>query len=131
MVVRAAARDGACRSSSCPRTRRGRCTSATVVVPRYGAVLANILEAAGFAVEREYYVNDAGRQMDILAASLLVRYLQARGGAIGLPANAYQGAYIVDMANVLVSDSGDTYTCTVAWSPDDATDAIRKPRSMR
>lgn len=78
----------------------------------YGAVLANIMAACGYSVEREYYVNDAGRQMDILAASLLLRYLEAGGAAVALPANAYQGDYIVEMAAKLRGGASD-YTCTL------------------
>lgn len=79
----------------------------------YGAVLANIMAACGYTVEREYYVNDAGRQMDILAASLLLRYLEAGGDAVTLPANAYQGDYIVDMAAKLRSSTVTDYTCAL------------------
>jgi len=64
----------------------------------YGASLANILEAAGYAVQREYYVNDAGRQMDILALSVWLRYLDLNGLAVPFPPNAYQGDYVRAMA---------------------------------
>ena len=57
----------------------------------YGASVASILSTAGFAVSREYYVNDAGRQMDILALSTWLRYLELGGEAVGFPPNAYQG----------------------------------------
>lgn len=79
----------------------------------YGAVLANIMAACGYTVEREYYVNDAGRQMDILAASLLLRYLEAGGNAVTLPANAYQGDYIVEMAEKLRSSAATDYACAL------------------
>jgi len=82
-----------------------------------GAVLANILRAAGYRVECEYYVNDAGRQMDILAISVLLRYLEAGGAARMLPPNAYQGDYIVAMADKLRREAGDTYACTIAVPP--------------
>jgi len=59
----------------------------------YGDALARVLIAAGNHVEREYYVNDAGRQMDILALSVWIRYLQATGLDIALPDNAYQGRF--------------------------------------
>ncbi len=78
-----------------------------------GAVLANIMTASGYTVEREYYVNDAGRQMDILAASLLLRYLEAGGAAVTLPPNAYQGDYIVAMAAKLRGTATTDYTCAV------------------
>jgi arginyl-tRNA synthetase len=64
----------------------------------YGAALANLLEVAGYRVHREYYVNDAGRQMDILAASIWLRYLELCGETITFPANGYQGDYIWDIA---------------------------------
>ncbi|RMH19044.1 MAG: arginine--tRNA ligase, partial [Gammaproteobacteria bacterium] len=69
----------------------------------YGSCIANLLENAGHKVHREYYVNDAGRQMDILATSVWLRYLQQSGHALELPANVYQGDYIVDIACQLKS----------------------------
>jgi arginyl-tRNA synthetase len=77
----------------------------------YGAVLANIFVAAGYAVSREYYVNDAGRQMDILATSLLLRYLQACGQSLDFPGNAYQGDYIATMARILRDDFDERFVC--------------------
>ena len=73
----------------------------------YGATLADLLEAAGTNVEREYYVNDAGRQMNILAVSVLLRYLELLGATITFPSNGYQGEYIRDIANDLKQDQGD------------------------
>jgi arginyl-tRNA synthetase len=67
----------------------------------YGATLANLLHAAGFNVQREYYVNDAGRQMDILAASVYLRYLELCSEEPVFPANGYQGDYIWDFAATL------------------------------
>jgi arginyl-tRNA synthetase len=67
----------------------------------YGASLSNLLTAAGYTVAREYYVNDAGRQMDILALSTWLRYLQLCGGELAFPANAYQGDYVLDMAQMI------------------------------
>lgn len=64
----------------------------------YGASLANILQAAGYDVTREYYINDAGRQMDILALSTWLRYLEICGQTVAFPPNAYQGEYVRDMA---------------------------------
>lgn len=66
-----------------------------------GSTLANLLEVAGFKVSREYYVNDAGRQMDILAASVWLRYLALCGEPVVFPANGYKGAYVSDIAQVL------------------------------
>jgi arginyl-tRNA synthetase len=73
----------------------------------YGASVSNLLEAAGFEVEREYYVNDAGRQMNILAASVWLRYLQQAGEDIVFPSNGYQGAYVNDIAEQLHAQAGD------------------------
>ena len=72
----------------------------------YGASLANILEAAGFDVEREYYINDAGRQMHILALSVWLRYLERRGTAVTFPSNGYRGEYVRDIAAALERDVG-------------------------
>ncbi|HEY5019920.1 MAG TPA: arginine--tRNA ligase, partial [Steroidobacteraceae bacterium] len=60
----------------------------------YGATLANLLRAVGFEVAREYYVNDAGRQMDILTLSSWLRYLEHCGESIEFPANGYRGEYL-------------------------------------
>jgi arginyl-tRNA synthetase len=75
----------------------------------YGASLANVLAAAGFEVTREFYVNDAGRQMDILALSTWLRYLAACGIAIDFPANAYQGEYVRRMAQAIHARHGDRF----------------------
>jgi arginyl-tRNA synthetase len=64
----------------------------------FGATLANLLAVAGWQVHREYYVNDAGRQMDILAASVWLRYLEACGEVFAFPANGYRGDYIRQIA---------------------------------
>ena len=64
----------------------------------YGAAVADLLAAAGFQVHREYYVNDAGRQMDILCASVWLRYLELCGEEIPFPANGYKGDYVWDIA---------------------------------
>jgi arginyl-tRNA synthetase len=68
----------------------------------YGATLSNLLAATGFAVHREYYVNDAGRQMDILAASVWLRYLELCGEQFEFPSNGYRGEYIVPIARKLM-----------------------------
>jgi arginyl-tRNA synthetase len=64
----------------------------------FGASLANVLKLAGYDVQREYYVNDAGRQMDILALSTWLRYLELCGEFVAYPGNAYQGDYVKTMA---------------------------------
>jgi arginyl-tRNA synthetase len=73
----------------------------------YGASVANLLEAVGHSVQREYYVNDAGRQMDILAASIWVRYLELGGVQVRFPDNGYKGEYVVDIARGLRAKAGD------------------------
>ncbi len=70
----------------------------------YGATVSDLLEAIGYKVDREYYVNDAGRQMDILTASIWLRYLEQCGLEIDFPENAYQGDYIRDIADKLLSE---------------------------
>jgi arginyl-tRNA synthetase len=64
----------------------------------YGATLANLLEAAGYPVEREYYVNDEGRQMDILGASVWLRMLEQAGEVVAFPKAGYRGDYIREIA---------------------------------
>jgi len=63
----------------------------------YGDAVANLLRAVGYQVHREYYVNDAGRQMDILAASVWLRYLELCGETVTFPSNGYQGDYVWDV----------------------------------
>jgi len=75
----------------------------------YGAAIANLLKAVGFAAQREYYVNDGGRQMNILAASVWLRYLEVCGESIPFPANGYKGDYVRTMARGLHERDGDAY----------------------
>jgi arginyl-tRNA synthetase len=77
----------------------------------YGAVVADLLAAVGFAVHREYYVNDAGRQMDILAASVWLRYLELCGEELDFPSNGYKGDYVWDIAATLHREHADAYRC--------------------
>jgi len=64
----------------------------------YGAAIANLLKKTGFNIHCEYYVNDSGRQMDILTVSAWMRYLQQHDKEICFPENAYKGHYITDIA---------------------------------
>ncbi|HLW05019.1 MAG TPA: arginine--tRNA ligase [Azoarcus sp.] len=80
----------------------------------YGASLATVLDFAGFEVTREYYVNDAGRQMDILALSTWLRYLALHGVEVPFPPNGYQGDYVVAMAQELREAHGDRFARTSA-----------------
>ena len=73
----------------------------------YGAVVADLLAAIGYNVHREYYVNDGGRQMNILAASVWLRYLELCGEELPFPTNAYKGDYIWDIAATLHRENGD------------------------
>jgi len=75
----------------------------------YGASLANILECAGHKVQREYYVNDNGRQMDILALCVWLRYLELCGESTDFPDNGYRGDYIYDIARVVRAENGDKW----------------------
>ena len=80
----------------------------------YGSAVADLLAAVGFQVEREYYVNDAGRQMDILATSVWLRYLETCGEAVIFPSNAYRGDYVRDIASALHEGSGTLYQRAIA-----------------
>ena len=83
----------------------GHCRGAVV-----GDALASLLEAAGFAVTREYYVNDAGGQVDTLARSAHLRYREALGEDIGeIPEGLYPGDYLVPVGEMLAAEFGDHY----------------------
>ncbi len=73
----------------------------------YGASLAALLAADGAVVHKEYYVNDNGRQMDILAVSVWLRYLELSGETVPFPANGYRGEYVYDIARTLRKEQGD------------------------
>lgn len=90
----------------------------------YGATLANLLSAIGFSVSREYYINDAGRQMDILAVSTWLRYLEQGGEALPFPSNGYRGNYVFPLAELLRAKVGDELqrpaAAVLANLPEDA-----------
>lgn len=73
----------------------------------YGSVVSSLLKAVGFDVHREYYVNDAGRQMDILATSVWLRYLEKCGEQFTFPSNGYRGEYVFDIAETLKNLHGE------------------------
>ncbi len=75
----------------------------------YGASLANILTLFGYTVQREYYVNDNGRQMDILATCVWLRYLELCGERVNFPDNGYRGDYIYDIARLARAEHGDKW----------------------
>jgi arginyl-tRNA synthetase len=78
-----------------------------------GAALGNLLTIAGFTVQREYYVNDAGRQMDILATSIWLRYLELCGEEFAFPSNGYQGDYVWDIGASLHREHGEALHHTI------------------
>ena len=89
----------------------------------FGASLANVLKLAGYDVQREYYVNDAGRQMDILALSTWLRYLERCGEFVAFPGNAYQGDYVKTMAEGIYALHQTRYKRAAAEVARDLPDA--------
>jgi arginyl-tRNA synthetase len=75
----------------------------------YGATLAGLLAAVGFSVEREFYVNDAGRQMDIFGVSVWLRYLEICSEELAFPTNGYQGDYVQAIARALLAQEGTRF----------------------
>lgn len=75
----------------------------------YGSALVNLLRAAGYNVQSEYYINDAGNQMNNLAASVNARYLELLGKKTEIPENGYHGADIIDTARAIIEQDGDKY----------------------
>lgn len=89
----------------------------------FGDVLASLLEKAGYGVSREYYVNDAGAQVDVLVRSLHLRYREALGEDIGaIPEGLYPGEYLIDAGKALADQDGDKW---LAASEDDWLPALR------
>jgi len=74
-----------------------------------GSALANVMEAAGYDIEKEYYFNDAGNQMNVFKRSLYARYQQCLGNDFDVPQDGYHGAYMIDLARELVEEHGDKY----------------------
>lgn len=75
----------------------------------YGSALVNLLRAAGYNVQSEYYINDAGNQMDNLAVSVNARYLELLGKPSKIPENGYHGADIIETARAIIEQDGDRY----------------------
>ena len=75
----------------------------------YGSALATILSATGFNVHREYYINDAGRQADVLAVSVYLRYLEACGETVRIPSRAYPADYVRVCGEALLAHAGRKY----------------------
>ncbi|MEE8372520.1 MAG: arginine--tRNA ligase [Dehalococcoidia bacterium] len=88
-----------------------------------GSSLANVLGAAGYSVQREYYVNDAGNQMDVFYRSLYCRYLQALGKESEMPPDGYQGSYPIELAQEIIAEKGDSF---LAQPPEEAIRDIGK-----
>ena len=86
-----------------------------------GDVLASVLQAAGYDVQREYYVNDAGAQVRIFSETLVARYRQHFGRAADLPPGGYMGRYMIDLAAAIARDRGDEF---LDLDPAAATDAL-------
>jgi arginyl-tRNA synthetase len=90
----------------------------------FGATLGNLLEAVGYPVQREYYVNDAGRQMDILGLSVWLRWLEAQGVSFTFPRAGYRGAYIndiaatIDMTGIASTDAAALFCNVPADEPE-------------
>ena len=90
----------------------------------YGATLGNLLEAAGYNVDREYYVNDAGRQMDILGVSVLLRMLELGGAEVPFPDAGYKGDYIISIAKALGNQPDVDAHALMADLPEDDKEAV-------
>ena len=82
-----------------------------------GSTLATILDAAGYSVTREFYINDRGSQMDAFYGSVYARYKQVLGQEAELPANSYVGAYVTELAREIAAGEGDRF---LAMSKEDA-----------
>lgn len=75
----------------------------------YGSALVNLMRAAGYRVDAEYYINDAGNQIDLLGMSIDLRYRELLGETVEFPDNAYRGADIIATAQALIDEEGDRY----------------------
>lgn len=88
-----------------------------------GDAISTLLEWTGWAVHREYYYNDTGKQIDLLAGSVRARYLQLLGREAELPEGGYQGTYVTEVAQLLLDADGDRY---LAGEGPEALEAIRR-----
>src|SRR4030042_1204109 len=73
-----------------------------------GSTLANVLSATGYSVEKEYYINDAGSQLDAFGRSLYARFQQCRGIDAEVPSDGYLGSYMIDLAKEIIGSKTDT-----------------------
>ncbi|MFR2017630.1 MAG: arginine--tRNA ligase [Eubacterium sp.] len=108
----------------------GPSTSATPVAGAIGDCLASVLDAAGYDVQREFYVNDAGNQIEKFATSLEVRYLQECGKDVELPEDAYHGEDITVHARNFFSEVGDKYAECDSQERRDALVAYALPKNI-
>jgi arginyl-tRNA synthetase len=83
-----------------------------------GSVLASVLEAAGYDVQREYLVNDAGTQTEVFGRTLLARYQQLFGRDAAIPDDGYPGEYMIELAERIKSESGDAYLDAAELPPE-------------
>ncbi len=88
-----------------------------------GDALANVMEAAGYAVEREFYVNDYGSQMDLFGVSVAARYAELLGIEEAVPENGYHGAYVTEIAQEIIDEEGRKY---LDVSPAERQDIFRR-----
>nr|WP_320115441.1 arginine--tRNA ligase [uncultured Desulfuromonas sp.] len=96
-----------------------------------GDAVASVLAEAGFEVQREYYINDAGNQMDTLGRSVYLRYCQLQGQDVDFPEDCYQGDYIRDYAQQILDREGRRFldmeeTDAIAWFSREGGEAIRQ-----
>ena len=96
-----------------------------------GDCLSSVLEAAGYNTEREFYINDAGNQIEKFATSLEVRYLQACGQDIEMPEDAYQGADITAHATAFFAENGNKYENADRKERRDALVAFALPKNIQ
>ena len=75
----------------------------------FGDALANLMAAAGYDVTREYYINDGGSQVDVLARSVYLRYLEAHGQSVAFAEGTYPGDYLIEVGQELKAEVGDAY----------------------
>jgi arginyl-tRNA synthetase len=99
----------------------GHCRGAVV-----GDALASLMEFAGYRVVREYYVNDAGGQVDVLARSVHLRYREALGESVTIPEGLYPGDYLVPVGQALAAEYGDRYVA----APEEAWLALFRTRAV-
>ncbi|MGH2654361.1 MAG: arginine--tRNA ligase [Actinomycetota bacterium] len=93
-----------------------------------GDALANVLEAAGHRVEREYYYNDTGRQMELFTASVEARYLELHGRTVTFPEEGYPGTYIAELARDISTELGDSL---IDLPPDERIARIKEEAERR